>query len=231
MPGLEMRNSADLFRFAADLGLCRCDEQCQRSRDSTIAAIGAGLGPSMVDMAVEEQEKEMKRTQVHASCKCCEKVRWNADVILIISSLNYWLIATILASRMQGWAWLFDVHRSDLWSFDCPWLLGTPAGRSAWKPGSWGLQLFPNSISFIHLGIWFWESMDMAQKRPGGNAWEEISHWKFDSCLDFLAIFAKASTSSPYCRMSLEDDEPPRCMNRCFSAAPWVGSKLKLGLL
>ena len=75
MPGLEMRNSADLFRFAADLGPCRCDEQCQRSRDSTIAAIRAGLGPSMVDMAVEEQEKEMKRTQVHASCKCREKVR------------------------------------------------------------------------------------------------------------------------------------------------------------
>lgn len=44
-------------------------------RDSTIAAIGVGLGPSMVDMTVEEQEKEMKRTQVHASCKCCEKVR------------------------------------------------------------------------------------------------------------------------------------------------------------
>ena len=36
----------------------------------------AGPGPSMADMAVEEQEKEMKRTQVHASAvkKCVMKL-------------------------------------------------------------------------------------------------------------------------------------------------------------
>ena len=55
-----MRNSADLSRFAADLGPGRCHEQCQQSRDSTIVAIGAGPG-SMVDMAVEEQEKEIEK--------------------------------------------------------------------------------------------------------------------------------------------------------------------------
>lgn len=65
-----------------------------------------------------------------------------------------------------------------------------------------------------HLSIW---------ESGSGKAWtwpkslEKKSHT--ESLTVFLIswrFFSKASTSSPYCRMSLEDDEPPRCMNRWF---------------